>query len=166
MAKETIVEQKSKAAISTGLPGIQMHKARMDQTISIEDAASAMGLTVRSLQALEADDYDKLPSEVYIRGYIRRYCSLLNIEPATILEEFEANIESEKDPAGEDSRIQFLESKKIRMAIICTAGVVLLLLAIVALGDDPHGGFAQYNTISVGLKYVPMLLTLVVLIAP
>ena len=151
MAKETIVEQESKAAISTGLPGIQMHKARMSQGIAIEDAASAMGLTVRSLQALEADDYDKLPSEVYIRGYIRRYCALLTIEPATILEEFEANIENEKDPARKDSRMQFLESKKIRMAIICTAGVVLLLLAIVALGGDPYDGFAQYNTVSVGL---------------
>ena len=115
------------------LPGIQMRKARTDQDLSVDEVATSLGLSERALKALESDDYEKLPSAVYVRGYIRRYCALLNIDEGAIIEAFEALVDSDAKRRSPDQRTSALEVGGWRLrttALLVGAGVLLLLIAI------------------------------------
>ena len=132
----------------TTLPGLQMRKARTDMSISLEEAATSLGLTERSLKALESDDYEKLPSAVYIRGYIRRYCSLLNIDEITVLKGFELLTESDSQQTAELEKKPLLTNFQLRLAIYCAAGILLLLIAVVLMAEDLDEESRSNNTVT------------------
>jgi cytoskeletal protein RodZ len=132
----------------TTLPGLQMRKARTDMSISVEEAATSLGLTERSLKALESDDYDKLPSAVYIRGYIRRYCSLLNIDESPVLKGFELLAQSENQQSMELEKKQLLANPQLRMAVYCAVGILLLLIAVVLIAEDFDEESTPYKTVA------------------
>ena len=66
-------------------PGIVLRKARREQSLSEDEVCKELGLSIGALKALEGDDLDRLPAEIYVRGYIRSYCSLLGIEEQAVL---------------------------------------------------------------------------------
>lgn len=119
------------------LPGLKMRKARTEMAISVDQAAASLGLTERMLKALEADDYDKLPADVYVRGYIRNYCALLNIDAAAILQAFEQLVAAETKQIPEEQRQPLLEDPRLRVIIACTTAILLLLVAAAVIADSP-----------------------------
>jgi len=52
--------------------------------MSLSDAADALHVPTRYIQALEADDFTPLPPTVYTRALIREYARLLGINPADV----------------------------------------------------------------------------------
>ena len=66
-------------------PGIVLRKARRDRDLDESDVCKELGLSIGSLKALEGDDFERLPAEIYVRGYIRNYCTLLGIEEQPVL---------------------------------------------------------------------------------
>ena len=142
------MNQKNDAPDMSALPGLQMRKARTEKSISIEEAAMSLGLTERSLKALESDDYEKLPSAVYIRGYIRRYCSLLNIDESPVLQGFELLAESDNQQTAELEKNPLLANPQLRMAIYCAIGILLLLITVVLMAEDLDEEAMSYNTVS------------------
>ena len=131
------VKQENSGSDPLVLPGLRLRKARTEKTVSIEQAAEALGLTARTLKALEADDYSKLPAPVYIRGYIRRYCALLDIEASAVLEDFEQLVEMDAQQDAEQQSTQVFERLWLRTAIIFGVAILLLSLAFVTLAEDP-----------------------------
>lgn len=60
--------------------------ARRRQNLSLGDAAQHLKLGIKQLEALEADDYDKLPGRTFVRGFIRNYAKLLQIDAEPLLD--------------------------------------------------------------------------------
>lgn len=79
-------QQNAKSSGAVAGPGKALRQARLNRHMEIEDVASALNLTSRHLDALENDDYDKLPGPTYVRGYIRSYAHFLAIAPEKLLE--------------------------------------------------------------------------------
>lgn len=75
-----ITEQKS--------PGAQLSTARQQKGFTQEYVATKLHLRVRIIQLLEADDYDRLPEAVFIKGYLRAYAKLLSVDHIPLLEKF------------------------------------------------------------------------------
>jgi cytoskeleton protein RodZ len=72
------VEQEP-AELTAGSPGPILRKARQAKNITEQEAVAYLGLTRRTLMALEEDDLCQLPSDTYVRGYIRNYCKMLEL---------------------------------------------------------------------------------------
>ena len=53
--------------------GAILTTAREALGISAIEAADLLNLTQRTIEALERDDYERLPSRVYVSGYVRAY---------------------------------------------------------------------------------------------
>ncbi|MCV6604459.1 MAG: helix-turn-helix domain-containing protein, partial [Porticoccaceae bacterium] len=70
-------------------PGIALRKARRAQNLAEDEVCRELGLRVGVLKALESDDFERLPAAVYVRGYIRSYCSLLGIDEQPVLDSYE-----------------------------------------------------------------------------
>lgn len=70
-------------------PGIQLATARAEKGLSLEDVAQRMKYSPRQISALEQDDYSKLSGTTFVRGMIRSYAKLLDMDPAPLLSELE-----------------------------------------------------------------------------
>ena len=54
-----------------------------------------LGITATLLRALEADDHGRLPAEVFVKGYLRRYAQLVGARPAAVLAAYQQSLEAE-----------------------------------------------------------------------
>lgn len=61
--------------------GVLLHKTRKAQHKTLAEAAAVTRINPLFLQALEQDDYGKLPAEIFIRGFIKIYASYLGLAP-------------------------------------------------------------------------------------
>jgi len=66
-------------------PGAMLAAQRETLELSIQQVADQLNLTMHFVRAIESDNYEKLPGEVFVRGYIRAYSNLVRLDPAQIL---------------------------------------------------------------------------------
>ena len=57
--------------------GETLRELRKRKKLSIQDIAGQMNLEQRVIEALEMNNYEKLPTSTYIRGYIRSYAKII-----------------------------------------------------------------------------------------
>ena len=60
------------------LPGKRLRQAREARQISIEQVAQHLHQDVSVVRALEEDNYDWLPGQTYVMGYLRAYARLVD----------------------------------------------------------------------------------------
>ncbi|HAD09603.1 MAG TPA: hypothetical protein DCF62_08995 [Porticoccaceae bacterium] len=114
------------------LPGLLMRKARNECSLSVVEVAEALGVTERIVKALESDDYQRLPAKVYVRGYMRRYCALLDMDEEPVLQSYE-HLSREEDNEGlsvEPRRL--LDNRNFKLGLIGAGVLTLLLVAALA----------------------------------
>ena len=73
-----------------GLPpvrpaGEQLAAARTNRGLSIAEIAQHLKLSPWQVEALESGDYRRLPSPVFVRGFMRNYARLVKLDPADLL---------------------------------------------------------------------------------
>lgn len=65
--------------------GAMLAEARERLELSVADVARQLRLSPRQIEALEADDYARLPGKTFLRGFIRNYAKLLQLDPEPLL---------------------------------------------------------------------------------
>ena len=112
-------------------PGQYLAYQREKQGVTVEDIASKLHLAVSIIHAIEEDDYDKLPELVYVRGYIRSYCRLLNMDPIPVLDMYTANLPKEEDYLLEDlSPNSPVNENRQRLIMIWGSIIVITILLV------------------------------------
>ncbi|QDC44014.1 helix-turn-helix domain-containing protein [Methylophilus medardicus] len=69
--------------------GSVLKAAREAKGLSIHEVCSQLRLGVKQIQAIEQDDFEKLPQPSIVRGFIRNYARLLNIDVQPIIEAYQ-----------------------------------------------------------------------------
>lgn len=83
--EETVASSDQQPAKPASVGGL-LAAARAKAGMSVEEAASQLRLSVRQVQALEADDASALPAPTFVRGFIRNYAKLLALDVDALLE--------------------------------------------------------------------------------
>ncbi len=68
--------------------GALLVSARNEVALSQIDVAEQINLPLRTIQALETDDFDNLPENTYICGYLRNYARVVGINPDLLVNTF------------------------------------------------------------------------------
>ncbi|CAG0932660.1 MAG: Cytoskeleton protein RodZ [Rhodocyclaceae bacterium] len=66
-------------------PGAVLRMAREARGMAITEAAAALKMSPRQIEAIEAEDFSRLPGATFVRGFIRNYARLLKIDAAPVL---------------------------------------------------------------------------------
>lgn len=66
-------------------PGAQLRAAREAAGYSIEQVAQYLKLAPRQVLAIEEETFAELPGRTFIRGFVRNYARLFNLDAATLL---------------------------------------------------------------------------------
>ncbi|MFH1758394.1 MAG: RodZ domain-containing protein [Pseudomonadota bacterium] len=73
--------------------GSYLRQERERRNISLESIAKVTRITLPNLEALERDDFRRLPAPVFTRGFLRTYVSYLGIDPQEVLALYEAQVD-------------------------------------------------------------------------
>ena len=68
-------------------PGRTLAAARAERNLSVADISQQIKYGVKQIAAIEADDYAKLPGTTFVRGMIRGYAKLVQLDPQPLLAE-------------------------------------------------------------------------------
>ena len=66
--------------------GHMLRNARLARKMSIEDVSRQLRLSVQQIEAIEKEDYEKLPGRTFLRGFVRNYANLVQLDPIPILQ--------------------------------------------------------------------------------
>ena len=69
--------------------GEKMKKLRGDLRLSLPEVSKATKIQVKYLEYLEQGDYQKLPADVYVRGFLRSYARYLNIDEQAFIRQYD-----------------------------------------------------------------------------
>lgn len=69
--------------------GEYLRRQREIRGFSLEEISEQTKISLRALRALEAEDWEILPAEIYVRGFIRCYCETIGLDPNEALLRFE-----------------------------------------------------------------------------
>ena len=65
--------------------GIVLSNARVKRGLSLQDVADRLKLSRKQLEAIENDEYEKLPGTPFARGFVRNYAKLLDLDSAPLM---------------------------------------------------------------------------------
>jgi len=77
--------------VETDVPSVKLGPRRLlaqlraERKLSIADVAQRLKYGVRQIEALEAEEFDKLPGATFVRGMVRGYAKLLETDPEPVL---------------------------------------------------------------------------------
>ena len=88
-ADGAVVAPQSAVAPSEVSVGRQLKEARLAKSLSANDVAKALKLSLRQVEAIEADDWQSLPCNTIIRGFVRNYARLLGLDAHRLMTELD-----------------------------------------------------------------------------
>lgn len=89
--------------------GRRLALAREARGLSVGDAAQALKLTLRQVEALEEERFERLPGTAFARGFLRNYARLVQLDPEPLIAEFDA--------AHADARVELRQLSNARGAM-------------------------------------------------
>lgn len=114
--------------------GELLRAARLDRGLDIEDVARQLRLSVKQITALEEDDYGKFPSATFLRGFIRNYAKLLQVDAMPLLQLLQQSLPSPSAPtiSYQIEGIPFPSNhKQGKRGLIVAVVIILALLLLI-----------------------------------
>ncbi|UTA49180.1 DUF4115 domain-containing protein [Simiduia sp. 21SJ11W-1] len=88
MTSETESELTRAECTELSTPGAFLQREREAQKLDEKSVAAKLRITRSKLAALESDSYDQFPGETFIKGYLRAYARLLQLDEAQVLQRY------------------------------------------------------------------------------
>lgn len=111
--------------------GAYMRSERELRQMSLEELGQTTRIPLKTLQHIEADDFDALPGEVFVRGFLRAYAVAIGLDADAVLKRYheENTVELQSGPLI----TSVAPPERGRRFGIAIALVILLILFTLAL---------------------------------
>jgi cytoskeleton protein RodZ len=124
-----------------GGPGQLLAHLRSQRNLSVADVAQRLKYGVRQIEALEAEEFGRLPGTTFVRGMIRGYAKLLEIDPVPVLKALERrNIPGEPTVDLRAKRVPFADGTKKRGTHIYLGLSAIALVGVLLVFYEWHAG--------------------------
>jgi len=110
--------------------GSLLRKSREERDVDLDAAVKATRITRHNLEALEKEEWDKLPSQVFVRGFLRSYAELLGLDKELVLNLYQQRCPLEQYQPHVLQGIS-AESGRWRLIIVVSFLAIALVAAIV-----------------------------------
>jgi len=110
--------------------GHMLKTERELRQISLEEVAQVTRIPLPSLRMLERDNFEGLPGEVFVRGFLRSYARALDLDVDEVLASHGGDLKPSAAPAPLGSVSTPERGKRVGIAV---AVAILLLLFTLAL---------------------------------
>lgn len=121
------------STLSLQAVGHLLVEAREKMGLSVDEAASRLRLMPRQVQALESGNVDALPGPAFVRGFLRNYAKLLQIDAEPLLEACRVHgPELSPEQISLHSENILIAGRERKGWTIYLAAIVIVILVLVA----------------------------------
>lgn len=123
--------------------GENLRRARRARGLDLPAASSATCIRVRHLEALEADEFERLPAAVYARNFLREYAAFLGLDEELFVVEFDQRMpQPEAEMVARPSVAPAMPARALvpgrRAALVLGAAVIVAALWAVGRSSTPR----------------------------
>jgi cytoskeleton protein RodZ len=131
--------------------GHVLQQARVAAHLTVDEVSAATRVRVPIVQAIEQDDFSRCGGEVYARGHIRMLAHEAGLDPAPLLERFDAERGGRPAPTPAAPLFEAERIRSERRRPNWTAAMVAAIVAVVGFV-----GFTMFNGADDGAKSKPV----------
>lgn len=113
--------------------GEKLRLAREARGIALREISEQTRISIRYLEAIEADDYKRLPGGIFNRSFIRAYAKFVGVEENSALEDYARTLRERGESDDEGSRSHQSLVYTDDGAAHGRSGMKTLILAIIIL---------------------------------
>ena len=135
--------------------GIYLRKSREERHIGLDEVAEATRIRRHNLEAIENDEWSKLPSQVFIKGFLKSYAEFLGLNKETVIHHYLRTSSFEKT-TPEALKKTRLQSGRPYLIIVVSALALAFIVALIYLNKRnisiTDKAFQHLGTQSLGEK--------------
>ena len=113
--------------------GEKLRLAREARGIALREISEQTRISIRYLEAIEGDDYKRLPGGIFNRSFIRAYAKFVGVEEHAALEDYSRTLRERGESDDEGSKVHQSLVYTEDGATSNKSGVRTLILAIIIL---------------------------------
>lgn len=117
-------------------PGELLREERTRRRLSVQQAAEDLHLDVRSVEAIEANNFQSLGAPVFAKGHLRKYSMLLGLAPDVVLARYHALSDIPGVPTPVPSTVKMMVQPRRRASrrLPWPARIAAILLVLGGIG--------------------------------
>jgi hypothetical protein len=127
--------------------GNSLHEARVRQSVTLQAAEIGTKIRAKYLKALEEEQFDALPAQTYVKGFLRTYADFLGLDGQLYVDEYNSRFvvgeEDARQPlrprrstARPERRSGGFESRAVLITLAAIAVVAALVIVAWKSGDN------------------------------
>ena len=106
---------------------------RQRRGLTEKAVADQLHITMHYVRAIESDQYDKLPGEVFAKGYVKSYATILQLDENEIVRLYDQIVALKVEAAQEEGRLVAARLIKDRMLPWLVFAIILILVGFLSL---------------------------------
>ncbi|MEU3506341.1 RodZ domain-containing protein [Streptomyces longwoodensis] len=111
--------------------GRALRQARIARGLTVDDVSTATRVRIAIIHAIEADDFTPCGGDVYARGHIRTLARAVRLDPAPLIEQFEATHGGRPAPTPAAPLFEAERIRPERRGPNWTAAMVAAIVAVI-----------------------------------
>ena len=117
--------------------GETLRRARLSKNVTFEDAERVTRIRREYLEALEKEDFGRLPAPVYARGFLRSYAGYLGLDPGQLMPFFPVgHVEEPKLENLPEVRRTSSYNPSSVIALGIVGFLIVLVIALYSIGRE------------------------------
>ncbi|MFW5995721.1 MAG: helix-turn-helix domain-containing protein [Halanaerobiaceae bacterium] len=115
--------------------GDELREARRIRDVSLAQIEEETKIRKKYLAALEKNDFDSIPGEVYVKAFIKGYAEQVGLDGNKLVDKYINAKKRKKEQEKEEEirRQKELENRKNKIKIIVVSAAILLIILVLGL---------------------------------
>lgn len=128
--------------------GTSLREARIRRGIDFAQAELATKIRGKYLRALEEEQFELLPAETYVKGFLRTYAEYLGLDGQIYVDEYNSRYVAGEDSDGSPrrSRARPKRSRRVETNVVLVALAVIVVLTVVVISAWKSSAGTSHKT--------------------
>ena len=132
----------SEVGVGSDVPSVAgtLLQARTAAGLSQTEVADALFLTVDMIAFLDAGEYDRLPNQAFVRGYLRSYARMVGLDPNQLIRQFDEESRQAEpnnlEPPAPKSVVEPRFSGIVQAGLISLGLIAVLVFAVLMFSSE------------------------------
>ena len=115
--------------------GEQLKNLRSEGRVTLFEVSRETKIPVKYIEMIEEGKYEKLPPDVYVKGFLRAYAEFLGIEPKKIIKLYEREKDIKNNLNGGEKKAPLVKKKTRLSHFVVTPRIIIAVsVAVVVIG--------------------------------